>query len=80
MDVGFYQASTAVSTDFMLGLHDKILDRFIVFVYTKTEQIGNRKIENTGKSVEREEYSQQRCDREGDSSAEKFPQRVVKGC
>ena len=27
------------------------------------------------KSIEREEYSQCRCDREGDPSAERFPQR-----
>ena len=47
----------------------KILDRSVSFVYTIWERVYI-------KSIEGEEYSQHRCNRERDSSAERSPQRI----
>jgi hypothetical protein len=51
----------------------KLLDRFISFVYTRDNRIQTKALK--GRSI-----PGNRCDREGDSPAERFPQRDSRGC
>ncbi len=66
---GFHNAKDPVCPFSLCNGTVKILDRSVSFVYTTWERVYI-------KSIEGEEYSQHRCNRERDSSAERSPQRI----